>query len=174
MAELAGEIEGHNHLYHVLDDPEVSDAEYDALMRELLELEERHPELRSPDSPTQRVGAPPLETLGTIRHNLPMLSLDNAFGEEEMREFDARVKRFLETAGIDPPPRMEYVAEPKLDGVAVELIYRDGRLETGSTRGDGVTGENVTRNLKTIGAIPLRLRGDSLPPLVEWFPERLS
>lgn len=167
MAKLVREIEVHNHLYHVLDNPEVSDAKYDTLMRELLELEERHPELRSPDSPTQRVGAPPLETLGTVRHSLPMLSLDNAFGEAETMEFDARVKRFLETAGIDPPRAIEYVAEPKLDGVAVELIYRDGRLETGSTRGDGVTGEDVTRNLKTIEAIPSLLRGDPPPPLVE-------
>ncbi len=167
MAELVREIAVHNHLYHVLDNPEVSDAKYDTLMRELLELEERHPELRSPDSPTQRVGAPPLETLGTVRHSLPMLSLDNAFGEAETMEFDARVKRFLETAGIDPPRAIEYVAEPKLDGVAVELIYRDGRLETGSTRGDGVTGEDVTRNLKTIEAIPSLLRGDPPPPLVE-------
>ncbi len=167
MAELAEAIELHNHRYHVLDAPEISDAEYDALMRKLLDLEERHPELKAQDSPTDRVGAPPLEAFGTIRHSLPMLSLDNAFGDEEMREFDLRVKRFLETAGIDPPEEIEYVAEPKLDGVAVELIYLDGRLETGSTRGDGVTGEDVTRNLKTIEAIPLRLRGDSPPPLVE-------
>ncbi|MEE8110519.1 MAG: NAD-dependent DNA ligase LigA, partial [bacterium] len=167
MAELVKDIERHNHLYYVLDKPEISDAEYDGRMRELLDLEKGHPELRLPDSPTQRVGAPPLEAFGTVRHHIPMLSLDNAVSEEETREFDARVKRFLGSAGIDPPKRLEYVAETKLDGVAVELIYRNGRLETGSTRGDGVTGEDVTLNLKTIRAIPLRLRGKSPPGLLE-------
>ncbi len=167
MAELTEAIELHNRLYHVLDAPKIPDADYDALLRELLELEARRPDLRSPDSPTERVGAPPLEAFGTVRHSLPMLSLDNAFGDEEMREFDLRVKRFLKEKGVTPPERIEYLAEPKLDGVAVELIYRDGRLETGATRGDGRTGENVTQNLKTIGAIPLRLQGSRLPRLLE-------
>ncbi|MBI2880720.1 MAG: NAD-dependent DNA ligase LigA [Candidatus Tectomicrobia bacterium] len=165
--ELVWALHHHNYRYYVLDDPEISDAEYDALLRELQSLEERHPELRFPDSPTQRVGAPPLEAFGTVRHAIQMLSLDNAVSEEETREFDARVKRFLASADIQPPDRLEYVAEPKLDGVAVELIYRDGLLETGSTRGDGVTGEDVTQNLKTVRAIPLRLRGDSPPLLLE-------
>ncbi|MFQ5692901.1 MAG: NAD-dependent DNA ligase LigA, partial [Nitrospinota bacterium] len=165
--ELVEEIHRHNHQYYVLDAPVISDAEYDALMRELISLEERHPEWKRPDSPTGRVGAPPLEAFGTVRHAVPMLSLENTLDEAETREFDERVKRFLEAAGVEAPEPLEYVAEPKLDGVAVELIYRGGLLETGSTRGDGVTGEDVTQNLKTVRAIPLRLRGKSPPRLLE-------
>ncbi|MFQ5912482.1 MAG: NAD-dependent DNA ligase LigA [Nitrospinota bacterium] len=167
MADLVEAIEHHNYRYYVLDDPEISDAEYDALMRELISLEEEHPGLILPNSPTQRIGAPPLEAFGTVRHHIPMLSLDNTVSEEETQEFEARVKRFLAAEGIQAPERLEYVAEPKLDGVAVELIYRAGRLETGSTRGDGVTGEDVTQNLKTVRAIPLRLRTKSPPRLLE-------
>ena len=167
MADLAILIERHNHQYHVLDAPEISDAEYDALMRELLELEEQHPEWKLPNSPTERVGAPPLDSFQSVRHGLPMLSLDNAFDDDEMREFDTRVKRFLESPGSPAPETIEYIVEPKLDGVAVELIYRDGEFVTGSTRGDGVTGEDVTHNLKTIRTIPLKLHGETAVSLLE-------
>lgn len=150
---LRAQIDRHNHLYYVLDAPEISDAEYDRLLRRLLELEAAHPELRSPTSPSQRVGAPPADKFATVRHTLPMLSLSNAMNEIELREFDARVQRLLHSA--DP---VEYVAEPKLDGLAVELVYEDGDLTVASTRGDGVNGEDVTANVRTIRSIPLRLR----------------
>jgi DNA ligase (NAD+) len=150
--ELRGEIEYHNYRYYVLDDPEISDAEYDALMKELEGLEEKYPELRSPNSPTQRVGAPPLEEFGTVAHTIPMLSLANAMEQEAVIEFDQRIKRFLKSDA-----EIAYVAEPKLDGVAVELIYEDGELTVGSTRGDGFTGEEITQNLRTIKTIPLHL-----------------
>jgi len=150
--QLAVQLHHHNHLYHVLDRPEISDAEYDALFRELLALEERFPELVTPDSPSRRVGAPPLETFRQVRHAEPMLSLENALDEEEFVEFDARVRRAL---GSDEP--VTYLCEMKLDGVAVELTYQDGVLVTGSTRGDGTVGEEITDNLRTIGSIPLRL-----------------
>lgn len=149
---LREEINRHNYLYYILDSPEISDAEYDRFMRELEELEKRFPELITPDSPTQRVGAPPLEEFGTVRHTIPMISLQNAFTEEEAREFDAKVKRFLHTTH-----EIEYVAEPKIDGLAIELVYEDGVFTVGSTRGDGETGENVTRNLRTVKTIPLKL-----------------
>ncbi|MDO8446910.1 MAG: NAD-dependent DNA ligase LigA [Deltaproteobacteria bacterium] len=149
---LREEITRHNYLYYILDSPEISDAEYDRYMRELEDLEKRFPELITPDSPTQRVGAPPLEEFGTVRHTIPMISLQNAFTEEEAREFDAKVKRFLHTTH-----EIEYVAEPKIDGLAIELVYEDGIFTVGSTRGDGETGENVTRNLRTIKTIPLKL-----------------
>ncbi|RLB07299.1 MAG: DNA ligase (NAD(+)) LigA [Deltaproteobacteria bacterium] len=149
---LRKEIEYHNYRYYVLDDPEISDAEYDTLMRELEELERRYPELRTPNSPTQRVGAPPLEEFGTVTHTIPMLSLANAMEEEEVIEFDKRIKRFLKT-----DEDIDYVAEPKLDGVAVELVYLKGEFVVGSTRGDGVTGEDITQNLRTIKTIPLHL-----------------
>ncbi len=167
MADLAVLIERHNHRYHALNAPKISDADYDALMRELLELEERHPDWKPPNSPTERVGAPPLDSFQSVRHSIPMLSLDNAFDDDEMREFDARVKRFLESPGSPAPETIDYVVEPKLDGVAVELIYRDGELVTGSTRGDGVTGEDVTHNLKTVRAIPLKLPGEAAVSLLE-------
>jgi len=160
-AELAKQLHHHSHCYYVLDRPEVSDAEYDALFRELLELEKAHPELVSSDSPSQRVGAPPLDKFESVRHNLPMLSLGNALNADEMREFDARTRRFL---GSDA--QIEYACELKLDGLAVELVYRDGVLEVGSTRGDGVSGENISENLRTIPSIPLRLVGEA-PELVE-------
>jgi DNA ligase (NAD+) len=145
----------------VLDDPEISDAEYDHLMRQLVELETRYPELITPDSPTARVGAPPLEKFETVEHGLPMLSLDNAFSDEEVRAFDERVRRHL--------PKVEavyYTAEPKLDGVAVELVYEDGRLTVASTRGDGFVGEQITQNVITIPAVPLVLR-ELRPSLLE-------
>ena len=157
---LRGLISHHNHRYHVLDDPEVSDAEYDRLFRELLELEKAHPDWVTPDSPSQRVGGEPVEGLRSVEHAIPMLSLDNAFGAEEILAFDARVKRFLDR---DAP--VPYTAEPKYDGIAVELLYEDGELRVGSTRGNGVVGEDVTHNLRTVRSLPLRLRG--APSLLE-------
>ncbi len=151
MAQLCQQLHYHNYRYFVLDDPEITDAEYDQLMRRLQELEAAFPELVLPDSPTQRVGATPLEAFGTVLHSLPMLSLNNAFSPEEVRDFDERIKRQL---GQSHP--IEYVAEPKIDGVAVELVYEDGLFIQGSTRGDGVRGEDITQNLRTIKTIPLR------------------
>ncbi|AJF07299.1 NAD-dependent DNA ligase LigA [Geoalkalibacter subterraneus] len=151
--DLCRRISHHNYLYHVLDEPEISDAEYDRLFRELLDIEREFPDLVTPDSPSQRVGAPPLGKFETIDHSLPMLSLENALNEGEWRDFDNRVKRGLETED-----EVEYVCETKLDGVAVELVYRDRLLSLGSTRGDGMTGELITENLKTLPSIPLRLR----------------
>ena len=136
---LRRELEHHDHRYHVLDDPEISDAEYDALFRKLEALESAHPELVTPDSPTQRVGATPISGFATVTHHQQMLSLQNATTPEELREFDARIRKFL---GRD---RITYAGEPKMDGVAVELVYEDGALTVGSTRGDGIMGENVTR-----------------------------
>jgi DNA ligase (NAD+) len=162
---LRHEIRRHNKLYYVDDNPEISDAEYDRLMRRLQELEAAHPELITPDSPTQRVGAAPLEKFETVTHTVPMLSLANAMDEEEVRNFDDRIKRLL-GSHVD----IEYVFEPKIDGLAVEVVYENGVLTIGSTRGDGVTGENVTQNLKTIPYIPLRLTGQS----GETFPVRLE
>jgi DNA ligase (NAD+) len=159
--ELCAEIHRHDTLYHVYDRPEITDAAYDRLLRELLEIEGRFPELTSPTSPSLRVGAPPLDKFVSVAHSVPMLSLENAFDEQEMREFDERIRRFLAREET-----IEYVCEPKMDGVAVELVYRDGRLELGSTRGDGTTGEKITENLKTIPTIPLVL-GETGPPLLE-------
>jgi DNA ligase (NAD+) len=152
VEKLREEIEYHNYRYYILDQPEISDAQYDRLMRELEKLEEQYPELRTPNSPTQRVGAPPLEEFEIVRHTIPMLSLANAFDETEAREFDKRVKKFLGTSSD-----IEYVTEPKLDGLAVELVYERGQFVVGSTRGDGVNGENITQNLRTIKTIPLQL-----------------
>jgi DNA ligase (NAD+) len=149
---LREQISHHNYRYYVLDDPEVTDAEYDRLMRRLEALERDHPEVRTPDSPTQRVGAAPSEKFGVVVHRRMMLSLANAMDAGEMLEFDQRVKRFLRSDAD-----IEYVAEVKLDGLAVELIYEDGVLTVGSTRGDGVNGEDVTRNIRTIKSVPLRL-----------------
>jgi len=164
IKELREAIEYHNYRYYVLDDPEISDAEYDRMMRELEKLEKDYPELRDPNSPTQRVGAPPLEEFETVTHNIPMLSLANGQNEIEVREFDQRVKRFLAIDGD-----IAYVAELKLDGVAVELVYERGNLVVGSTRGDGVNGENITQNLRTIRTIPLALMGKAVS-----VPERLE
>lgn len=154
---LRGEIERHNWRYYVLDDPEISDAQYDKLMRRLVELEERFPEFRTAASPTQRVGAAPLDEFGQVRHGSPMLSLNNSMSEDETREFDKKVKRFLK---FQEAEEIEYVAEPKFDGLGIELVYEEGRFVVGSTRGDGVAGEDVTSNLKTIRALPLKLRGE--------------
>ena len=162
--ELRREIEKHNYRYHVIDDPLVSDADYDRLFRRLVELERQYPEFASPDSPTQKVGAPPLEKFGTVQHTLPMLSLNNASDREEMAEFEERIRRFLKSTGP-----IEYAAEPKIDGVAVELVYEEGRFAVGSTRGDGMHGEDITVNLRTIRSIPLTLRSEKRRP-----PERLE
>lgn len=165
-AELRRLLHHHAYLYYVLDRPEISDAEYDALFRELQELEERYPELRTPDSPTQRVGAPPLEGFAQVRHLEPMLSLANARNEEELRAWDQRNRRLLAGKGLDDVP-WRYVVEPKIDGLAISLVYRDGVFTVGATRGDGYVGEDVTVNLRTIRSLPLRLRGDDPPPVVE-------
>ena len=151
-AELRERIDYHNYRYHALDDPEIPDSEYDRLMRELEALEAAHPDLQTPDSPTRRVGAEPVPAFAEVVHATPMLSLGNAFGEEELRDFDRRVRERLETDEV------EYALEPKLDGLAASLVYVDGRLERGATRGDGERGEDVTRNLRTISGVPLRLR----------------
>ncbi|MCX6354123.1 MAG: NAD-dependent DNA ligase LigA [Candidatus Aureabacteria bacterium] len=156
IERLRKELEHHNWRYYVLDDPEISDAGYDTLIQRLAELEKKFPEYVTPDSPTQRVGAPPLGEFTQVEHRVPMLSLGNAMDEEETREFDGRVKRFL---NIPESGKIEYVAEPKFDGLGVELVFENGLFTVGSTRGDGVKGEDVTVNLKTIKSIPLRLRG---------------
>jgi len=163
--ELRREINRHNYLYYVLDQPEVSDAEYDRLMRELQEIEAAHPNVITPDSPTQRVGARPAEQFGAVEHRTPMLSLGNAFGTDELTAFDRRVKRML---GLPETEPIEYVAELKVDGLAVSLTYEDGILTVGATRGDGFRGEDITQNLRTIKTIPLRLLArDEAPPLLE-------
>jgi len=164
IEELREEIEQHNYNYFVLNQPTISDAEYDKLLRELQKLEEQFPQFKSPTSPTQRVGASPQTEFKTVKHSIPMLSLANAFSDDEVREFDARVKKLAERTEIT------YVAEPKFDGLAVELVYEDGVFVLGSTRGDGETGEDVTQNLKTIKSIPLRLRQLKDPPI----PKRLE
>jgi DNA ligase (NAD+) len=148
---LRREIERHNRLYYVEDAPEITDAEYDVLFAELQRLEAEHPELATPDSPTQRVGAPPLESFPEVRHRTPMRSLTNAFDEDAVRAFDRRAREALQSGEI------EYAVEPKFDGLAVSLAYREGRLAQGATRGDGQTGEDVTPNLRTVHAIPLHL-----------------
>jgi len=153
-AQLRAQITQHDYRYYVLDDPLVSDAEYDRLMQELRALETAHPELVTSDSPTQRVAGTPSAAFGEVVHQVPMLSLDNAFSEEDVRAFDRRIHERLDRSGD-----LEYVAEPKLDGLAVSVIYREGRLERAATRGDGVTGEDVTANVRTIRAVPQRLRG---------------
>lgn len=155
--QLARELEDHNHRYYVLDSPVIGDREYDGLFRELQDLEAAHPTLRSPDSPTQRVGGAPLDSLEKFTHPTQMLSLQNSYDEAEIREFDQRVKRLL---GEDASDALRYVVEPKLDGIAMELIYEDGLLTVGCTRGDGTVGENVTENARTIRNVPLRLRKD--------------
>jgi len=155
VKKLREEIEYHNYRYYVLDSPVISDAEYDELMRELRELEEKYPELITPDSPTQRVGFKPAEGFKEIPHAEPMLSLDDAMDEKEVIEFDRRVKKF---AGLPEDMSIEYTVEPKIDGLAIELVYENGALVVGATRGDGYVGEDVTNNIKTIRSIPLRLR----------------
>ena len=159
---LRDHIHHHNHRYYVLDDPEVSDALYDQMMNQLKKLESEHPELITGDSPTQRVGATPLKAFGQVQHEMPMLSLDNAFNEEELADFDRRVKDRLSTSDI-----IEYACEPKLDGIAVSLMYENGLLVRGATRGDGSTGEDITQNVRTIPSIPLKLMGEGWPERLE-------
>jgi DNA ligase (NAD+) len=161
-AELRETLDRYNHRYHALDDPEVPDAEYDRLMLELRELEALHPEVMTADSPTQRVGAAPLAAFGAVRHRVAMLSLDNAFSEEDVRDFDRRVRERL-----GQEEAVVYSAEPKLDGLAISARYENGMFVQGATRGDGETGEDITQNLKTIKALPLRLRGGQAPPVLE-------
>ena len=173
VEELKAAILHHNRRYYQLDAPEITDTQYDALMRELQTLEMQYPDLAAPDSPTRRVGAPPLDKFATVAHLTPMLSLANAFSAEEIREFDRRCRRFL---GSDETIR--YIVEPKLDGLAVNLVYEHGTLVVGATRGDGAIGEDVTLNLRTIPAIPLVIprRNENAPggipvPIV---PERIE
>lgn len=161
IAELRQKIEYHDYLYYVKDAPEISDAEYDRMFRELMELERLHPELASPDSPTQRVGSEPLERFAKVPHHAPMLSLANAFSKEELRAFNKRVMDLLEVEQV------AYVTELKIDGVAIALTYENGRFVRGATRGNGVVGEEVTANLKTVKQIPLRLNGAAYIPKIE-------
>ena len=142
IQKLRSQINYYNYRYYILDDPEISDAQYDRLMRELQAIENEFTELVTSDSPTQKVGAPPLDSFGTVEHGMPMLSLQNAMNTDELQAFDKRIKRFLKTE-----KDIEYVAEPKMDGLAVELTYEKEHFTIGSTRGDGLKGENVTLNL---------------------------
>ena len=158
---LREQIDLHNYQYYVLDDPKITDADYDQLMRELIELETEYADLVTPDSPTQRVGAKPLAEFPEAVHKIPMLSLGNVFSREEMEAFDKRVRDALEKTDI------EYVAETKLDGLAISLLYENGHLTRGSTRGDGINGEDVTLNVRTLRSIPLKLRGKQLPAILE-------
>lgn len=162
LTELRTTLRHHEYLYHVMDTPEIPDAEYDRLMRELCELEAQHPELITPDSPTQRVGAAPLASFSQIRHEVPMLSLDNVFDEESFLAFNKRVQDRLKNSDD-----LTYCCELKLDGLAVSILYENGLLVQAATRGDGTTGEDITSNVRTIRAIPLKLRGDNIPQRLE-------
>ena len=162
-AELRDQLADHAHRYYVLDDPTVSDADYDRLYRELEALEAEHPELITPDSPTQRVGAAPSAAFDPITHRQPMQSLGNAFSADEIREFDTRVRK----AARDPEAPVTYAIEPKMDGLAISITYENGQLTRAATRGDGTTGEDVTANIRTVRSIPLSLRSDDWPMVVE-------
>lgn len=159
---LRQEIDDHNYRYYVLDQPSVPDAEYDRLLRELQQLEAQHPDTITPESPTQRVGAQPLKQFSTVEHEVPMLSLENALDEAALIAFDKRVRQKLDTV-----EEIEYVGEPKIDGVAVSLLYENGLLVRGATRGNGTVGEDITQNLRTVATVPLRLRGADYPGLLE-------
>ena len=161
-AALREQLNHHNYRYYVLDDPQIPDAEYDRLLRELQAIEADHPEVITEDSPTQRVGGMALSAFDQVEHRIPMLSLDNAFGNEEFADFDRRVRDRLGSG-----KGLRYAAEPKLDGLAISLRYEDGVLVQAATRGDGRTGENVTRNVRTIGSVPLRLQGEGWPQVLE-------
>ncbi len=165
-AELRRALEHHNHRYYVLDDPEIGDEEYDALLDELRSMEAEHPELVTPDSPTQRVGGEPVGSLEKVAHLQPMFSLANARSEEELRAWVARMRTHLAREGIEDP-RFQYVAEPKIDGLAISLVYEDGVFVRGATRGNGEVGEDVTHNLRTVPSIPLRIDTDDPPALLE-------
>src|SRR4029079_11091235 len=158
--ELAAQIRHHRERYYRDDEPEVSDAEFDALVRELQALADAHPALDTRDSPLEEVGAPPSATFAPVRHVVPMLSLDNAFDRAELAAWYARIERVI----TDP---VTFVGEPKLDGLAISLLYEDGRLLRGATRGDGEIGEDVTANVTTIGSIPERVQGDAIPARLE-------
>ena len=160
--ELRRQLEYHGHRYYVLDDPEISDADYDELINELRDIEAAHPELLTPDSPTQRVGGKPLDKFEPVKHLQPMLSLANARNADELRAWEARVRKLSRRARRG---EIEYVTEPKIDGLAISLVYENGVFVRGATRGDGETGEDVTQNLKTIKSIPLRFK--DAPPLLE-------
>ncbi|MDF3009045.1 MAG: ligA, partial [Enterobacter kobei] len=162
LTELRTTLRHHEYLYHVMDAPEVPDAEYDRLLRELRELEAQHPDLITPDSPTQRVGAAPLSAFTQIRHEVPMLSLDNVFDEESFLAFNKRVQDRLKSTDA-----LSYCCELKLDGLAVSILYENGVLIRAATRGDGTTGEDITSNVRTIRAIPLKLHGDNIPARLE-------
>jgi DNA ligase (NAD+) len=162
IEQLRRELDEHNYRYYVLDDPAIPDAEYDRLFRELADLEARHPELVTPDSATQRVGRTPAGGFGEVRHESPMLSLNNAFTEQELREFDLRVRRGLDTEAL-----VGYFAEPKMDGVAVSLRYEHGSFARAATRGDGTVGEDITANVRTIQSVPLKLRGTGFPQVLD-------
>lgn len=153
VENLRSEIQRHNYRYYVMDDPQISDAQYDKMMQELIELEAKYPELSSPDSPTMKVGAAPVKKFDSVRHTVKMLSLDNAFSDSDILNFDRRVKE-----GLMTDEQILYTAEPKMDGVAVELVYKEGRLVSASTRGDGETGEDITSNVKTIRSVPILLQ----------------
>jgi DNA ligase (NAD+) len=163
IEDLRDQLDAWNHQYYVLDDPSVPDVEYDRCMVRLQQLEQQFPEYQRPDSPTQRVGAKPLQQFSQVAHEVPMLSLENAFSEDDMLNFN---RRLLDRLGEEAAP-LEFACEPKLDGIAVSLLYRDGVLERGATRGDGATGEDISHNVRTIRSIPLRLRGEGVPHLLE-------
>ena len=163
LAILREQLNAWNHQYHVLDQPTVPDAEYDRCMRRLLEIEQAHPQLVTPDSPSQRVGSVPVEHFRQVAHDVPMLSLENAFDAQDMLNFN---RRLLDRLGSESGS-LEFACEPKLDGIAVSLLYRNGVLERGATRGDGTTGEDITHNVRTVRSIPLRLQGEQFPELLE-------
>lgn len=165
--QLRTEINTHNYQYYALDNPTIPDAQYDRLFRELQALEAASPELITQDSPTQRVGAEPLGEFSQVAHKIPMLSLDNAFDDDELNEFNRRIGDRLTSLEVDHSDLIEYACEPKLDGIAVSLVYEKGILVQGATRGDGRTGEDITQNVRTIPSIPLRLQGDGFPDVLE-------
>lgn len=162
LQQLREQLHAANYQYYVCDDPSIPDAEYDRLFKRLQTLENQHPELLTADSPSQRVGAPALSAFSSVQHEMPMLSLDNAFSEQDMQDFVKRIQERLNSSA-----EIEFACEPKLDGLAVSLLYRDGILVRGATRGDGSSGEDITVNVRTIGSIPLRLQGDDFPPVLE-------
>lgn len=172
IAQLRTELDTHNYRYYVLDEPSIPDAEYDRLFRELQALETEYPQLLTPDSPTQRVSGTPASAFGEVRHEIPMLSLGNAFEEQDLLDFDRRVREGL--ADLLPGgdllgggAEVEYSCEPKLDGLAVSLLYERGQLVRGATRGDGSTGEDITSNVRTIRNVPLKLHGEGWPEILE-------
>ena len=162
VSALRDKINSHNHNYYVLDDPRIPDSEYDRMIKDLKKMEEINPELVTIDSPTQRVGAKPLDAFNQIQHKQRMLSLDNALNEEEFFEFDQRIKDKIGEDG-----NIVYAAEPKLDGLAISLRYENGSLVSAATRGDGKVGEDVTQNVRTISSIPLKLIGKNYPNILE-------